>query len=241
MNTNKPERREGSVELSADDIRVRAGFRVAPGELLAGGPIELEFFVESLGSSPIRLAVSGDRMSQRPGKFRFAAKFQGISLEDPMKAMPNMGGPVGIVLVSAERPWHQTLVLNQFIRLEDASELLLQGATGRIELACRRPITLASTDAAALSDDEALVVAVDLSFNLRRDDEALETLVARLFDEVMQGPTVLRERPLALLLSMHATAYTQIEALTRHSDPSVAWRAHQALLLSVWQNRECNP
>jgi hypothetical protein len=72
-------------------------------------------------------------------------------------------------------------------------------------------------------------VGVDLTFNLRRDDAALAALVARLFDEVMQRPPALRERPLALLLSMRSAAHTQIDALTRHPDPSVAGRAHQVL------------
>ncbi len=233
MNVRPPELHEGAVDLAADDLRVSAGFRVVTGELLAGGPVELEFFVKSLGLRPLQLAVSGDRMRQRPGQFSFAAMFEGSSLADPMAASPYMGGPLGVVQVSTDRPWHQPLVLNQFIRLEDTPGRLVQGAAGRLDLACRRPLSLAATDAAALAQDGAQVVAVDLALDLRRDDTALAALVARLFDEVMHGPLALRERPLALLLSMRTAAHAQIDALTRHPDPSVANRARQVFAIST--------
>jgi len=231
MNKRAPEHLEGSVELAEQEICVCAGFRVVAGELLAGGPVELEFFVESLGALPLRLGVSGDSMRQRAGQFDFAARFEGSPLADPLAAAPYMGGPVGIVQVSTGRPWHQPLVLNQFVRLEHTPERLAQGTTGRLDLACQRPLALAATDAAALSNDAASVVAVNLAFDLRRDDAALATLAARLFDEVMQGPLALRERPLALLLSMRSAAHAQIDALTRHPDLSVANRAQQTTQL----------
>lgn len=227
MNTRPPEIREGAMDLAADEIRVRAGFRVITGELLAGGPVELEFFVESLGLCPLQLAVSGDRIRQRPGQLSFAATFEGLPVEDPMAAAPNLGGPEGVVQVSTDSPWYQPLVLNQFLRLEHTPGRLAQGATGRMDLACRRPLALAATDAAALSPDGAPVVAVDLALDLRRDDPALAALCARLFDEVMHGPLALRERPLTLLLSMRTVAHVQIDALTRHPDPAVASRARQ--------------
>ena len=215
--------------MVADEIRAHVGFRVVPGELLAGGPVELEFFVESSELRPFQLEVSGDRMRQRPGQFSFIATFEGLPLEDPMVMAPYMGGPVGFVQVSTNSPWHQPLVLNNFIRLEDTPWRLSQGSTGRIALACRRPLPLAATDAAALSPDRAPAVAVNLAFDLRRDDAALAALIARHFDEITQGPLALRERSLARLLSLRSIARKQIKALIRHTDPSVASRAHQVL------------
>jgi hypothetical protein len=232
MNARLPEQRGGAVDLAADEIRVRAGFRVVTGELLAGGPIELEFFVESLGSRTLQLAVAGDRMRQRPGQFSFAATFEGSPLEDPIAAVPYMGGPEGVVQVTTDSPWYQPVVLNQFIRLEDTPRLV-SGAIGRLGLACCRPLALTATAAAALSHEGAPVLAVDLALDLRRDDEALAVLVARLVDEIMRGPLAARERPLALLLSMRSAAHAEIDALTRHSDPSVANRARQALAMSL--------
>jgi hypothetical protein len=225
------ERGEGAVELVANEFRVRAGFRVVTTETLAGGPVELEFFVENLGSSSLHLAVSGDRVRQRPGQFSFAAKFAGFPLEDPMASTPYQGGPEGVVQVSRDTPWHQPLVLNQFIRLEHTLPRLAQCATGRLDLACHRPLVLAADHDDALKENNAPTLAVDLAFTLARHDDVLEALVARLFAEVMEGPPAQRERPLALLLSLRSLAQPQIEALTRHPDSPVAGRARHALAL----------
>jgi hypothetical protein len=179
------------------------------------------------------LAVSGDRSRQRPGQFTFAATFEGSSLEDPMASAPYLGGPEGVVQVSTGSPWHQPLILNQFVRLEETPGRLVQGATGRLDLTCRKSLPLAATTDAALLHDGTPVVAVHLALDLRRDDAALAALIARLFDEIMQGPPTSRERPLGLLLSMRSVARAQIDPLTRHQDPSVASRARQALAMSV--------
>ncbi|MGF6756247.1 hypothetical protein [Paraburkholderia sp. GAS42] len=229
MNTHPPERRDGAVNLAVNDIRVHAGFRVVTEDLLAGGPIELEFFAESWGSTALQLAVSGDRMTQRPGQFRFAALFEGTQLKDPMARMPVLGGPVGVVQVTPERAWCQTLILNQFVRLEDTIGQLEHGAAGRLDLACHRPLVPAATEAEALSTDGARIVAVDLAVALRRDDAALTALATGLFGEVMQNPAASRERPLALLLAMRSGARDQIDALARHPETAVAERAQRVL------------
>lgn len=229
MNTHMPGQREGDVDLAKGEIRAHAGFRIVTSELLAGGPIELEFFVENLGPFPFRLAVSADSLRQRPDKFSFSATFESSPLKDPMEVVTYIGGPIAVVQVATDKPWYQLLVLNQFICLEDTTQHLIQGASGRIELMCRRQLALATTDADALSQEGTLVVAVNLSFELRRDDKALEALAESLLNDVMSGPPALRERPLTLLLSMRAAAHAQIKALARHPDSSVATRAQQAI------------
>ncbi|HEX7032024.1 MAG TPA: hypothetical protein VF172_03395 [Nitrososphaera sp.] len=233
MNAHTTELRESAVELEKGKIRVRAGFRIGSGELLAGGPVEMEFFVESYGLHPLQLAVAGDRMRQRPGQFRFTATFEGSLLADPMADVPYMGGPEGVVKVSSDAPWHQPLVLNQFVQLEHTRERLTNGSKGRMNLECRRPFCLTDTTAAALSHDGAQELVVNLAFDLRRDDDALETLIARLFENVMQGPPESREWPLVLLLSMRTAAKTHIRALARHPDPYVAERARQTVAMSM--------
>lgn len=229
MNTPTPEQCEGYREPASDGVRVRAGFQVATAEPIAGGPVELVFLVESLGAHPLRLAVSGDRMAQRPGRFTFTAMFLGSPLEDPMIGAPDMGGPAGVVEVSSSSPWRQPLILNQFVRLEDTPGRLAPGAIGRLDLACRRPIALSVTDEGALLRNGEVVLAVDLAFDLRRDDATLAATVARLLDAVMQGPLASREQSLALLFPMRTCARAQIGALTRHPDPSVAGRARQCI------------
>jgi hypothetical protein len=233
MTTRVPERREGAAELAADGIRVQAGFRVTTAGPLAGGPVELQFFVQSPGPVPLRLVVSGDRARQRPGKFSFEATFEGVPLEDPMAGLVDVGGPAGVVAVSADRPWQQPLVLNEFVRLERAPTHIAAGASGRLTLRCRRAMALAATDAAAFASRPPRVVLIDLAVDLRRDDAELAALTGRLLDEVVNGPPAARERPLALLLSLRSIAHAQIEALTGHPDPVVAARANQALARAI--------
>jgi hypothetical protein len=228
MNAQRSEQREGAIDLAPQGTRLRAGFRFVPGELLAGGPVELEFFVDNAGASPLRLAVSGDRMRHRPGQFAFAATFDGDSLVDPMAALPDAGGPMGIVEVSSASPWRQRLLLNQFVSLEDTLPRLQPGATGRLDLCCRRSFLLDATAASALPADASPALVVNLAIDLRRDDNALAALAAGLLDAIARGATPAREPSIERLLAMRSAARAQIDALTRHPDPSVAARALQA-------------
>ena len=181
MSAHPPGQRAAAVELAAGDIRVRAGFRLVPGALLlAGAPVELEFMIDCLGSAALHLAVSGDRLRQRPGQFSFTASFEGVALTDPAATAPDAGGPVTVVQVTAASPWRQRLLLNQFVALDDIAGRLAPGASGRLTLACRRPLALAATDAQALMPSAApAMVEVELGFDLRRDDAALAALTKR--------------------------------------------------------------
>lgn len=228
MNGRQPEQREGFIDLKAHGMPVRAGVRLMPGELLAGAPLELEFFVDNFGASPLRLAVSGDRARHRPGQFSFVATFDGQPLADPMAALPDAGGPMGIVEISGANPWRQRLVLNQFVSLEDTPRRLQPDATGRLDLWCRRPLVLATTEATAVPSDASPALLAHLALDLRRDDEALAALAAKLGDAITRGALVARESSLERLLAMRSAARAQIDALTRHPDPSVATRALQA-------------
>jgi hypothetical protein len=159
MSPRPPEHREGFVALVAHGMPLRAGFRVMPGALLAGGPVELEFFVDTLGALPLYLAVGGDRARQRPGQFSFDARFDGHELSDPMAALADAGGPIGVIEVSCTSPWRQRLMLNQFVGLEDTLQRLQPGAAGRLDLSCRRHMVLGATDEAALASDGPIALA----------------------------------------------------------------------------------
>lgn len=227
--TASPERREDAVEATIDGVAVRAGFRLLTDDPLAGGPIEIEFSVETASVTPVQLAVAGDRARGRPSQFAFTATFEGQTIADPLAGAPDLGGPITTVTVSRESPWRQALVLNQFLELESTRKALADGERGLLQLGCRRPLTLAIDAATAMTRREPPEAAVDLAIALRRDDAALDRLVADLFDQVMHGPLAAREHPLSLLLALRAVARNQIEVLTRHSDPNVAARARTAL------------
>jgi len=226
---------EGVVDLVFGEAPVSAGFRITNACELAGGPIELEFFVEISGGGSRYLLIPADRMRCRAGEFSFFATFADVPLADPFANLPYMGGPAGVVEIAADRPWRQPLILNQFVRLEAALCLLEPGAQGQLVVVCRRTLPLAADQNAALArESHAPLVEVQLALELRRDDAGLAALVEQLIAEVRHGPREQRERPLSLLLTLRApAAIDRWRTLMNHADPAVAERVRQAL----WMDR----
>jgi hypothetical protein len=223
------EPRETAVELTAGSVSVRAGFRIITASPLAGGPVELEFFIESLGSSPLHVAAGVSRAAQRPDLVEVVATFEGVLLDDPWRELPESGGPEMVLQVAAGSPLRQPLLLNDFVRLEETVMRVADGEEGRLDVTCRRPLPLADSEAATLMTTDAPMVAADLVCTLRRDDAALAALATALVREVMQGAPELRERPLAHLLSMRGAAREEIVALLAHPDPAVVDRARRVV------------
>lgn len=229
MSTSRSKRREESIEIDVDSCRARTGFRVTTDEPLAGGPIELEFFIEPLESAALFLSVAGDSSRQRPGQFEFTATLDGVTIEDPLAHIPPVGGPIGVVPVTKETPWRQPLVLNQFLQLETSREKLADGESGQLHVTCRRPLTLGPDQAAVLTGKKWETVSIDLAFTLRRDDAALAKLTEALLDEVATGSPAERLHPFELLLSLRSVAHDQLATLANLSDPTIANRARQSL------------
>lgn len=225
-------RRRGSVRRAAGHVSVTAGFRVVTKDPLAGGPIELEFFVDNIGSSPLQLAVGGDMARQRPGQFSFTAELDGVALGDPQPGVPDLGGPLGVVPVTSDSPWRQPLLLNDFVRLEDTVAKLVPAGSSRLRVSCQRSLALAASAAAVLRPKGATSIKIALAVDIRRADAELAELAAGLLEAVLHGPAAGRERPLAQLLSMRGAARRQIETLASHGDHAVADRARRALAAS---------
>ena len=98
--------REGKVDLVSIslELQVASGFRVIEAEpLLAGGPVEVEFFIDNAGARALHLFVNGDRARQRPGSFSFVATMAGVTLPDPYKDVAWEGGPATVVSGRADQ------------------------------------------------------------------------------------------------------------------------------------------
>ena len=216
------------INLILGELQVHAGFHITSASEFAGGPIELEFFVEVAGPGSGYFLISSD------ADFSFAATFAGVPLADPFANAPDMGGPASVIEIATGRPWHQPLVLNQFVRLEDTINLLKPSASGQLVVDCRRSLLLAADEQAALArEDAAPLVQVQLAIELRRDDAQFVALVDRLIAEVRDGPPEQRERPLGFLLSLRApAAIDKWRTLVNHPDPLVAERVRQSLWYS---------
>jgi len=222
---------ERAIDLVADGVPVRTGFRALQAGALAGGPVDLEFVTLVDSDQPRYLFITADRMRRRSGDFSFAASFAGTPLADPFEGVPDFGGPAGAMAIARGRPLRQPIYLNQFVCLEAVIDLLEPGATGRLLVGCRRSLRLPADEQTAIAQrGEPFLVDVELGIELRRDDAVLDELVADLVAEVRGGPPALRERPLSILLALRApAAVARWRALVTHPDPLVAERVRQTL------------
>jgi len=227
---------EASVILKAKNLQVRAGFRASTPETLAGGPIEIEFFVESLSGEPLYLAVGGDRARLRPAFFSFTAELEGaeIELDDPAAKIPERGGPATVIQVKTGAPNRYAILVNEFVRLEKVSAALKPGEVRELRIRCQRPLPLAlSNEQAFQFSRDTSRVDVTLVIHVRRDDAALETLIARLAAEVRgdQIGAVEREQAIKTLVALrHPVALPYLQMFRDHPDPAVRMYVQWALM-----------
>jgi hypothetical protein len=230
---NNPVWIEWMQEFEDGPLRVRAGFRRPDTEVVAGGPLELQFVVEA--SQPMVVAVAGDRVRVRPDFFRFSATLDSVEIGDPFPPSTAwLGGPGGVVPVRPGAPWTQWLIVNQYLRLERAVEVLAPGSIGRLQLRAGRPIPLTTKDAEAYRREGVPQVEVSGTIPVKRDDARLAAIVKELVDNIRHGPREQRERPLSLVLTLRAPASVEVwKSLVDHPDPTVGERVRQALVLAT--------
>ena len=230
---------EDSGELARGDRKVRAGFRINQTEILAGGIVEVEFFLEELSGKGFYLAAGGSRTRWRPAFFEIQATLEGheIELSDPFEKVPELGGPATSIQIEPHTRYQQTILVNEFVRLEKLSAVLVDDENGLLRLNCRRPLPLADTSEQSFEIDQlSPTVEGNLSVKVRRDDAALESFISRLTNHVRadRGAMVSADREaniakLGALRSPMALPYLQ--SLANHPDPVVQLYVTRAITL----------
>jgi hypothetical protein len=214
---------------------VVAGFRITESNGLAGGPVEVESFVEYSGNRPIYLAVFSDRAKERLADVSFSAALEGtdVSFDDPASSLPDLGGPATAVELRPEQPLRQLVLVNDFLTLERAATALKPGGSASLVLTCQRRLAMGDDAEEAMSKRDAPVAKVTLTIDLRRDDRTLEALIARLAADLREGRDPLiasRERTLAQLVALRSPlALPHLESLEDHPDPLIRNRVAKAL------------
>lgn len=201
---------------------LRASFQAVEPSALAGGPIELQLTVEAPSERAVYVMFSGDRMRLRSGDFAFAASCGGAVLTDPKGDLPNLGGPSTLIAVRPGTPHRRTLLLNDFVRLEDTLDIVPPDSSAELLVTCLWSPRLAADERAASGLGDPLRVEMSLALSIRRDDAALVELVDRLVDDVFHGEPGVRVRALELVTSLRAPiAVERWRALAAHPDASV--------------------
>jgi hypothetical protein len=224
MNENIPRILLVSTRVTVGSVPLEIGFRAVTPKIIAGGPVEIEAFVINNSESPLKLFISADRLRLRPAQYSFEAYFEDILIDDPMSDVPFMGGPECNAIVSAENPWRQLILLNEYVSLENLLHLMLNGTTGVMNLSCNYSLKYASTANDNLYQNEK-VIQLKLSLKIHRDDEQLKKLSKKLYNDCLQKP--LNTHSLSLLLSLRSAATDLIKKLIKHPNTEVA---NQALL-----------
>ncbi len=228
---------EAAMIFEAKDIQVRAGFRAHDPEVLAGGPLEVEFFVENTGATPFYLAVGTDRTRLRPAFFSFTARLDGadVKMDDPASGIMERGGPAGVARIETGASYSQALLVNEFVRLEKVSAVMQPGEVGTLHIHCRRPLPLANSEQQAFQlGNNVPGVDVTLAVRVRRDDAALDALIARLAEAVRADwsatPEPRRIQGISQLAALRTpVALPYLQALVNHPDPEVRLRVQRAL------------
>jgi len=242
----------GSIlEASSDveygnDIKVRAGLRIINSEVYAGGPILIEFSIENRGQTPYYLAFGGDRVKLRPTYFDFSASLEGadMKLVDPAAGTPELGGIGGTTEVKPGEPYYQTIILNQFLSLEEVRKVLKEGEAGVLQIRCKRALAIATTSMQALQMvTDIPVVEEVLRVKVSRNDAALNTLMTQLADELKNDwastPTspVNQERAITQLTALRIpVAVPYLQSLVEHPDPGIQMRVQRALAMITRQD-----
>ena len=245
LSRHPQERLEDATEFRSGSFNLRAGFRTREPEVAAGAIVEVEFFVEQSGTRPFYLAVGGSRSKLRPAFFELSATLEGaeVELDDPTAEIPEFGGPAGTIAIEPGADHRQTLVVNEFVRLEKLRVALAAGETSGLHIHCQRPLPLAkSPEQAFETGARSPLVKSHLTVMARRDDAALELLINHLVDQVQvdqsAGATAQRERAIVKLSALRSPlAVPYLERLKGHSDPAVAMYVERALAL-LKQNQD---
>ena len=173
------ERAEATV--SDGPLRATLTARLLDVEVAAGGPCRVELTVTAEGGT-LFLAVGTDRRTRRPAYVRVSGTVAGVQLDDPAGAGAGAGvgvgvgvgdGPAGAVPVEPGSPHRQVVLVNQFVALERARELVIPGASQELRVVLSRPLPLATTVPQALAGLASTPLDVEVVAELTRDDDAL--------------------------------------------------------------------
>lgn len=213
---------------------VEVEYAVDGGRRLAGGPLNLTVTVALRDGAPGRLISSSARSTGRSREYTFEGTLGtlagGRTLRDPYADAIEIGGVQTAQDLRVGNPVVQHVLVNQFLTLEDVLAEVADGDSVELNLRGRRQIQFEGWSGQG-SQDAGGASAV-LRLTMHRDDSALAAFYRRSADAALaaaQADPSRERRVVELCTARNQLAVQALTELGRHSDPSVADRARQAL------------
>jgi hypothetical protein len=175
---------ESAGVLARDGVNLGIAFNLTSRELYAAGPLVLELTVTNRARTPI-LYLTGTA-NIRPAYLRFSAELQppGLVLRDPYPKTPlEPGGVFASISLQPGQSHRQTVVVNQFVTLEDTRGAIPNGQSARLQVRWQHFVA-ASTTEQYPSKPEA--VDGSLQVTLVRDDEKLRATLDAVADTLLR-------------------------------------------------------
>jgi hypothetical protein len=149
--------------------------RVEEVPVLAGGPMVA---VWTLHGPPADVALGGSRTLNRTTGFSFAGTAEGLDvpLTDPAADVVDLGGPMGARPLP-EAGLTVSLLVNQYLTVENLRPALPPGGSGVLALRCRWDLVAGA---------EPVPLELTLRVPVRRDDDALADVVREQVEAVLR-------------------------------------------------------
>jgi hypothetical protein len=135
-------RTESAAVLERDGINLFITFRLKNHELYAAGPVELELTVTN--KTPARILYLSGSVGIRPAYLKFLAELHppGLVLRDPYPDTPlEPRGLFASISLQPGQIHRQTVVLNQFVTLEETRGAIPNGQSARLHVRWRHFIS----------------------------------------------------------------------------------------------------
>jgi len=177
--------------MEAHNVTVVVTVRPKPGQILAGGPIELDLWVTN--RTPVQIFYLVGNAHARPAYLKFSAERTADRqrLRDPYPQTPlTPTGPIASIPLDPGQTDKRTILLNQYVALEDTRAAIAPGQRAPLRVHWDCFIAASRTPQSYLPDPEQ--VSGEFQVEVLRDDESLrrsiDALAAKLKNDSQAVP-----------------------------------------------------
>jgi hypothetical protein len=229
---------ESFVNFTSFGVLLQVGFKLTSQEALAGGLVEVNLVIKNIGNAEVYFAAGMSH--DRPAYMSFNANLLGydLSLKDPIEnAALEPQGMFSTIKLKPGESYQRTVILNQFLTLEDILKVLEVGHSAWLLIQWKYVLAVGTTTECALSlAGETPVLEETLRINILRNDERLNTDIGQLAHSLKKDWNAVASHPvdrLQALISLTSlripAAVPYLKSLTDHPDPYIRQRVQYAL------------